>query len=368
VAGAFLALAGVTLALRGRRRLGTALVLGGLGPALVLTLAFPEGGHEPFAGGAFWPALALLALALAALPGEERTLRVGGALYAAALIGSYAIPSAVGGNTARLGELLAGPLLALALLARRPRLLLLLAPALVYWQVISPLRDTIAVSGNAATHERFYAPLLAHLPPGPQRIEIPFTRVHWEAVWVAPHVALARGWERQLDERDNPLFYRPHLTAGAYRAWLAANAVSYVALASTSLDSSARAEARLIRAGLPYLREVWRSPGWRLYAVRAATPLVSGGATLTALGVQSFDVRAPAPGRYVVRVRFTPYWALTAGAGCVARAAGDWTAVRLDRAGSARVGVRFSLARVFDRGPRCGDSPGRALARPAVPA
>lgn len=353
VAGAFVALAGVTFALRGDRRAGAALVLGGLVPVLALTAAFPEGGTEPFAAGAFWPGFALVLGALAALPREERALRIGGALYAAALAGSYVIPSAVGGNTARLGSLLAGPLLALALAGRRSRVLLALAPLLVYWQIIAPLHDTEAVAGNASVHRAFYAPLLAHLPPGPRRIEIPLTRGHWEAVYVAPHVAIARGWERQLDEKDNRLFYRADLTAASYHAWLEQNAISYVALANTSLDPSARAEARLISAGLPYLREVWRSAHWRLFAVRDPTPMVSAGGELLTLGVQSFSLRAPAPGAYLVRVHFTPYWALAGDRGCVSRAPGDWTLVRLDAPGLARVAIRFSLTRVFGHGPRC---------------
>ena len=55
----------------------------------------------------------------------------------------------------------------------------------------------------------------------------------------------------------------------------------------------------------------------------------------------------------MVRVRFTPYWALARGHGCVARAPGGWTAVRDAAAGDVRVAIEFSLARVFDHGPRC---------------
>ena len=56
----------------------------------------------------------------------------------------------------------------------------------------------------------------------------------------------------------------------------------------------------------------------------------------------------------MVRVRFTPYWALAGGHGCVREAPGGWT----ERAASARraactSAIDFSLARVFDHGPRC---------------
>jgi hypothetical protein len=102
-------------------------------------------------------------------------------------------------------------------------------------------------------------------------VEVPLTGAHWEAANLAGHegIALARGWERQLDTRYGALFYRPGLTASAYRAWLAENRVVYVALPDVRLDEAGQAEGALISHGLPYLREVWRSPHWRLYVVGA---------------------------------------------------------------------------------------------------
>jgi len=52
-------------------------------------------------------------------------------------------------------------------------------------------------------------------------------------------------------------------------------------------------------------------------------------------------------------MRFTPYWRLASGSGCVRRAGGDWTAIEARHAGSVHVVIGFSLARVFDHGPRC---------------
>ena len=71
-----------------------------------------------------------------------------------------------------------------------------------------------------------------------------------EARWLAGHVALARGWERQLDEGRNGIFYdeRP-LTAARYRSWLTEQAISYVALPDAPLDYSAESEARLLLGG-----------------------------------------------------------------------------------------------------------------------
>ena len=44
------------------------------------------------------------------------------------------------------------------------------------------------------------------------------------------------------------------------------NHVVYVALPDARLDYAGQAEGALIAHGLPYLREVWRSRHWRLYA------------------------------------------------------------------------------------------------------
>jgi hypothetical protein len=135
-----------------------------------------------------------------------------------------------------------------------------------------------------------------------------------------------------------------------------------VALPDAPLDYSGKAEARLLRAGdrseigqraPSYLQEIYRSAHWRLYAVLGATALAQPPAVLTQVGSDSFTLQAPSAGDFLVRLHFSPYWALAGGHGCVARAAGDWTAVRARGGGRLHVVIRFSLARVFSRGPRC---------------
>jgi hypothetical protein len=285
VAGLFLALAGIALALArpaADGRTGAALAAAALAPVAVLTLAFPDGGWEPFDLSAFWPVLAgavavALLLPRGTLPARaRRAVRIGAGLYAVALCAAYAVHTPMGGNAARLGALLGAPLLAGGLWARHRRALVALAPLLLYWQLVTPIQDFEAIANDPSTRAAYYAPLLAELrrltDGRPTRIEVPLTASHWEAADLAGHdgVALARGWERQLDTRYAPLFYRPGLTAAAYETWLAQNGVAYVALADAPLDYSARAEAALVRGGLPFLAEVWRSRHWRLYRVRAA--------------------------------------------------------------------------------------------------
>jgi hypothetical protein len=385
VAGAFLALGGLAYALALGTRRGLAFAAAALAPILLFTLAFPEGGWEPFAPSVFWPGLAGVALIALLLPRvasalEPRAVRVltwGAWLYALALIGSFALHTPVGSNAARLGELLAAPLVAGALWEhqnlendgpgspafgrlRHPRVALVaLAPVLLYWQLETPINDVSALGGDPSVNVSYYAPLLGELEHrahgAPLRVEVPLMGSHWESVYLPEHgsILLARGWERQLDTRYAALFYEPALTATAYRAWLDENAISYVALPDVRLDFAGAAEGRLIAHGLPYLREVWRSPHWRLFAVSGARALAQPPALLTGVGPDSFTLAAPRPGSYGVRVRFTPYWAIQQGRGCVRGGPGGWTTVEAQTAGTIRVGIDFSLTRIFSKGPRC---------------
>jgi hypothetical protein len=378
VAGAFLALSGLALTVaeglprhrtapardalqrRGLWLAGSALV-----PIALLVLAFPEGGYEPFAAEAFWPAFVGVVVIAAALPRRWRALRIGAALYAFALALAYLVQTPVGGNAARLGALLAAPLVVGVLWGRRPVLLALVVPALIYWQLATPLDDLVKVLGDPSIKASYYAPLRAELEwltrGVPTRIEVPMTGAHAESQLLtaaaggrgADGLSLARGWERQLDTRYAALFYRPRLSAHAYRAWLLQNAVAFVALPDVRLDESSSREAALIRGGVPYLQEVWHSAHWRLFAVRHAQPLTTPPARLAALGAQSFLLDTPSPGAYEVRVRFSPYWALLAGHGCVREAPSAWTVVDARSSGKVRVGIAFSPGRVIDHGARC---------------
>jgi MFS family permease len=367
VAGAFLALAFLAWALAGQARAWpAALTLAALVPIALLTLAFPEGGSQPFVASAFFPEIVGVLIVLALVERERRMLRIGLALYALALVGSYLVPSAVGGNADRLGALVAGPVAACALACasrERRRALLVLAPFLLYWQANAPVADFASTVSNPSVEASFYTPLIGELRAlgvgygaRPVRIEVVATADHWEARYLAPHVMIARGWERQLDTYRNGIFYEESkpLTAARYHRWLAQNSISYVALPDAALDYSARAEARLVGSERPaYLREIWHSAHWRLFAVLDASPLAQAPAVLRSASSDSLSLYAPRPGAYLVRVRFTPYWALGSGSGCVSRAPGEWTEVRARRAGELHVIIRFSLARVFDHGPRC---------------
>jgi hypothetical protein len=362
VAALFAALAGAAYALGSRSRTealaGAAVVAAALAPVVVIAVIFGGGGREPFALSAFWP-IPLLALgALLALAPEQRTLRAGVVLYALGCALAYLLPTPVGGNAARLAALLAGPLAALLWWPRHAKWLAIAAVPLLYLQWQAAVRDLSAAARDPSTTAAYYRPLLRFLDRQggpPFRIEIPFTAEHWEAYEVAPRFALARGWERQLDEGDNALFYRGTLSASSYEGWLDRLAVRFVAVPDVALDHSGQQEARLIERGLPYLVPVLRTTHWHVYAVVHARPIVQGTARLVALGPDSLTIRAAQPGRSLVAVRWTPYWKLSGPAspgGCVAPA-GSFTQIMLRHQGTVRLVIAFALDRIGSRSPRC---------------
>jgi hypothetical protein len=334
---------------------GIAALVCSLLPVGLLSIAFPEGGSEPFTLATLWPIPAIALIALVAIPRDEIVLRAGVVLYALGCVAAFLVATPVGSNAARLGPLLAGPLAALLWWPRRKWLLALVALPLLWFQWQAPIRDVRTSAGDPSVSAAYYQPLLAFLDRQhgpPFRVEIPFTRFHWEAYQVAPRFPLARGWERQLDIRYNHLFYGGPLTPATYEAWLHKVAVRFVAVPDASLDFSAKREVHLIDRGLRYLRLVYRTPHWRVYEVANPTPIVRGPARLEALGPNSVTLHARAAGTAFIRVRFTPYWALGQGAGCVAPD-GEFTKVTMRRPGPVELVIRFSLGRIGSRSPRC---------------
>lgn len=371
VAGAFLA--GVVLAGAiepGRRFNRVAIAAAAL--ALVLTvapnLAFPEAGEFPFAFSSYIAIPLWCAGAFVLTQGvrrEERQLRrvLAGYLFAATLI--FLVPNAMGGNAVRLGALFGGPVLAAVLLSRRPRRAVprwLFAPVLalaiagsLYWQLNASVAQIARSVGDPSTSPAYFEPaahwLQAHGAEG-TRIEVPPTADHWESAYLAPKFELARGWLRQLDTTRDDLFYdEKGLTAATYGAWLRSNAITYVALPDAPLDYSSETERKLILSNPPYLTLRFRSQHWRIYEVQDPKPLVAplGAAAAKTLwfGRQGFALDVQRPGEFLVRVNFTPYWAITRGAGCIIRH-GDWTVARASSPGVFRVAADFSVGRAWN--------------------
>jgi hypothetical protein len=371
VAGLFLAMAGVAFALaangdRTKRYEGIAIAVAAFVPPLFLAWAFPEGGWAPFPFTAFLPIPAFALACLIVLPREQRALRWGAALYGIGAGVALLIETPMGGNAVRLGALFGGPVLLCALWGRPIMRKLWAVPflavgfaALAFWMWSPAVRDVIKYIEDPAAKSHYFEPLRAFLDtlPDQRRVEIPFTRSHWEGAEVAMNVPLARGWLRQLDTGLHPIFYKGEISRLTYASWLADNAVRYVALPSAKPDKSSYRERALIEQGLPYLRLRWKSREWRVYEVLLPAPIVipQGNANIVLEQMQSdellLDVKRP--GEAIVKVRWTPYWYASNGA--FVEPNGDWTRVIADQEGFVRLSTRFAPERLFSRGRRCDD-------------
>jgi hypothetical protein len=218
VAGLFLAMAGVAFALaaggdRTKRREGLLIAVASFVPPLILSWAFPEGGWAPFPFTAYLPIPAFAIVCLILLPRDQRALRWGAALYGLGATVALVIETPMGGNAVRLGALFGGPLLLCALWGRPVMRTLWLAPVLVvgfaglaFWQWSPAVRDVIKYLEDPAAKSDYFEPLRQFLYtlPDQRRVEIPFTRSHWEGSEVAMEAPLARGWLRQLDTGLHP--------------------------------------------------------------------------------------------------------------------------------------------------------------------
>jgi len=334
--------------------------------ALALTLipniAFPGAGQFPFAFSSYvaiplWAGSALYVTR--GLGDEERQLRRVLLAYLLAATAIWLVPNAVGGNAVRLGALFGGPVLAAVILARRPRvpvwfLALFLAGGL-YWQLTASVNQIARSVGDPSTDAAYFAPVADWLRANngdAARIEVPPTANHWESAYLAPGFELARGWLRQLDTTRDDIFYRDgRLADRAYRAWLHDNAIRFVALPDAPLDYSSVAERRLILRNPPYLIPRWSDAHWRVYEVRNPAPLVqplgAGEARVRSVGHSGFALDVDRPGRFLVRVAFTPYWSIARGRGCLVRH-GNWTMARASSTGVFRVRADFSLPRAWN--------------------
>ncbi|MEA2373268.1 MAG: hypothetical protein QOH12_3662 [Solirubrobacteraceae bacterium] len=351
------------------------------GPALILALTllllFPGGGYEPFGLSSLMAAVGATGAVLILLPPSERLLRRLAGFYLASLLLAYVLRTPMGSNAVRFGVLFAPPALAgrvrvadVQRVLSRARtfverrraagrvdlgisrgfatvLLGLLVAATVLWQVDGPIDQSVGAAGDPSAKASFYAPAIGYLDRQnrgqPMRVEVAFTRSHWDATVVGRRFLLARGWERQLDTRYDALFYAPVLTARAYDSWLLDNAVRYVALSSAPPDFSSTQEDALIRAGLPFLRLAFATPDgdWRIYRVVGARPLATGPGRLSAVDANGFSLTASEAGPFVVRLHYTRFWTVTTGLAKVSPTPDGWTRVDAGRAGQIAIAARL---------------------------
>jgi hypothetical protein len=362
VAGLFLALGAVAYELAARTRSGAALAALAVAAPVLVSVAFPEGGYQPFTFKSFAAVPIFCALLFVVLPREHKTLRIGAVLYALAAIAAYLIDTPMGNNAVRLAELFGGALVLCFLpwrreLRLRRSFVVALLVTLAAWPLYPTVRDLIRNARDESTRASYYEPLLDFLEQEgrePGRIEIPFTRAHFEAYEVARQWPIARGWQRQLDIERNRLFYGGVLNDLTYATWLSENGVRYVALPDAPLDFSARREKELIEREPPYLRKRWASEHWRVYEVVLPHPLLiaDDGADirLTSLRSDEFTLDVREPGEVLVRAAWSRYWEPRSG--CVERD-GHWTRVTAVKPGPLRVTQRVRPGRLVDSGPTC---------------
>lgn len=289
---------------------------------------------------------AFVVIAIALTRRDDRALRCFAACYLLATIVIFVVPNPVGSNITRLGKLIALPLAIWAISSGRVRnktigvALVLVATT---WTSIPFVTAIARGAGDESRQASFSSGLVSFLhaqDPTKGRLEIPFTREHWETAYVARAFPLARGWERQLDLHFNAVLYH-QLTASAYRQWLDDNAVAFVALPRAPIDYGGRPEAQLLRTPPGYLAPAWHDAHWTVWRVRDPAPLVAGAATLDSVGPASFIARFAQAGKAVTRFRASKLWQVTSGHACISSSPKGWLTVRADRPGLVTLRARL---------------------------
>ena len=232
------------------------------------------------------------------------------------------------------------------------------------WQWSWPISDVTKAAGDRTNHQRFFAPMIDAIradanvsgtsAPRGGRVEVVPLRSKADADWVAREFPLARGWDRQVDRRDNANLYRQLVTSADYRSWLDDHAVTYVAVPSGALDEGGRGETALLASPPDYLVEMFTSADWRVFRVTNAVPIVASVDGVAAdavdgavsVGVDSLTFVATQPNSQVsVRINDSRWLHVdrsTSGDACVATHADHMVTLRIRRPG--QITLRVSLA------------------------
>ncbi len=343
VAGLFVGLAGAALVLSRKVKDGLTLGIAAVVPIAVVSGIFGEGGWMNISAADTRHGVVLSLIVLLLVP--YRPIRIGAGLSALGIIAAYLVHTPVGLNAIRLPVMFTIPLL--VALVRWKLAIIAVIVGLVWWWVPPVLTGDLKDAGTPTAQQGYYAPLIHELQSRQARVEIPPTRDYWESVYVADKVPIARGWLRQLDIGRNPLFFNGSLTADSWHRWLIDNGVRYVALPDTKLSWVGAGEAKLIRAGQPYLRQVWSSTHWKLYAVNDS-PGIAQNATVLHADATSVTIRADKPGPVQVRLRFNRWLTLDHKGACL-RPSGRWSTMQVDRPGT----YKISSALQWSQSARC---------------
>jgi hypothetical protein len=350
----FLCLALVALALArnlfGRSALVFGAVIAGIATVQLAALVwFPSSGPYPFRVLELVTVLTvtILGAALARQTGRGAPLAAFFLVWGAASLAVFLVATPVGENLTRLRSLVFPLMLLTAFVARfRPRWLAALALSAALAYNIAPyVAPMVERTDVRPAHRAFWAPAVdfLHARSGPNyRVEVVPTFDHWEAYWLPrAGIPLARGWYRQIDIARNELFYEKPLAAAAYRDWLRRMGVRFVVLPETRLGKKGEErEAALLRSGSSGLMRVFANRNVAIYELPRPAPMLAGPGSprITRLDHSRIEGVLTQPGVYSLKIRYTRYWRVRAGAVCVERVAGGMTRLRATRPG------RFVLA------------------------
>jgi hypothetical protein len=261
------------------------------------------------------------------------------------------IPSDLGSNVERL-KFAAIPIALLAAIVAAPRrivLLIALIAVAAFWN-ISALAHSARRASNDPAHSRTYwAPVIkylrANLSPS-YRVEAVDTAEHWPAAYLPDAgIPIVRGWFRQSDFPQNELLYDGRLAPKAYEAWLRSQGVRYVVLSDAPPDYSSRNEAALILSGRTSLRAVRSTGHVIVFELPDARPIITGAGSASIMWMYPTHIVAlvDAPGRYMVRVRWSPYW--HASTGCVWRGPDGMMRLQAPNAGLVDLRINVNVKR-----------------------
>lgn len=286
--------------------------------------------------------------------------------YAVICVASFVTPgSPLGNNIGRFFMVFGLPLL---LLLRHTRLRrpfpyaeLAVVPILLFalLQFGTAMGHFANRSERPQTTRAYFAPALAaaaRLYDPNYRIHVVALRRHWEALYF-PEAGypITRGWYRQADAIHNGIFYTPY-AATEYVAWLRSMGVQYVFLpVEGPLDPWSTREARLL-ASSPEFVVTEEAGAWRIYRLVDARPLLvpqpdvswKAPGDVLAVGHERIVFSVAAPGEYLLKFTWSPYWVLEGGAGAVrSRSSDRFVGLELQEAGTYTLRFEVTLEKAL---------------------
>src|SRR6476646_2046323 len=348
-------MAGVALSRRSIRNAGlpVAIVAACCAGELLIYRLFGDGGRFPFQTLQLLPGIGFALLGVWVTRGVAAAKQLRGVfwIYLVAVLVVYVVPSSVGSNIERI-RYLALPLALIAVALRGWRPLWLVLPVIVLagvWNVTPIVASFARATTDPEASLAYWQPgidyLHAHLSPS-YRVEAVDTAEHWPAAYLPDaRIPIVRGWYRQNDFPQNELLYDHNLAARTYTQWLRGLGVRYVVITDAPPDYSSRGEAALVNSGHSGLVQVFSSLHVRVFELKDASPIVTGkgDANVFWMWPTRMVFSVSQPGRYHVKVRWSPYWHTSQG--CASRGKDGTVMLDATQAGLIDLHVNVNVSR-----------------------